>query len=488
MAVKRASVVQSLSIALIVFVMLTFVLAVTTYLFFKEKFDAVEAVRNAETKMAEATTAEAKAREELTALQQVVGIAGAEAATGSDLQSKLNEEFGDIEEEKRHFTGVVAALKESLAKVSDDLKKAEADKLEAEKSKQEALEAAAKQRTELENQVKAKEAAAVELKQQFDEDRAKHEELSKRLAEKQKEALARSERLDLLVAEIAKGESLLPPARQPRFKAGEAEGRVGLLFDELRDREKQIAQQNTLLSELRVADKSLQETVLAATPKDDRIDGFDGRILSVNEADRSVLIDVGSTQGLRPGLVLKVYEPGDERPQAAASKAVVEVVAVESGALARARIRQASIRDPILEGDRVATSLWKPRTTFEAVIVGFVQMDGDETSDQDRLQELIERVGGRVEQMVSSSTTMIVDAGPPRTIGAGTERATGWRPADETRRDRQLKEARRLGIRIVGLDAFLEMLGLDRDSLDSNRLIRVGEPTASPARSDGVAY
>ena len=46
MAASRATVVQSLSIALIVFVMLTFVLAVTTYLFFRQKFDA-EAVAQA---------------------------------------------------------------------------------------------------------------------------------------------------------------------------------------------------------------------------------------------------------------------------------------------------------------------------------------------------------------------------------------------------------------------------------------------------------
>ena len=52
MAVRRATVIQSLSIALIVFVMLTFVLAVTTYLFFKQKFDAEDAARNAETRMA----------------------------------------------------------------------------------------------------------------------------------------------------------------------------------------------------------------------------------------------------------------------------------------------------------------------------------------------------------------------------------------------------------------------------------------------------
>jgi hypothetical protein len=483
MAVSRATVVQSLSIALIVFVMLTFVLAVTTYVFFGKAFDLEQKNNDLTDEIKQANNAKEVAEAQANAFKAAIGIAEGEEKTGDDLKSELGTRFGDVAEEKQHYEGVVAALQESLTKVSDDLKKAEQAAAEADKSKVQASEEAAKKQAELEEQVKAKEKVAEDLEKRFDADRAKHEELSKQLAQKQKEALERAERLDLLVAEIGKGEPLLPPARQARFKAQQAEGRIGLLFEELRDREKQILYQNEVLAALRVADKSLQETVLAATPKDDRIDGFDGRILSVNEADRSVLIDVGSTQGLRPGLVFRVYAPGDAQPQVSDDKAVVEVVAIESSALARARIRQESIRDPILRGDRLATSLWKPRTPFEAVIVGFAQLDADEKPDQDRLQELVERVGGRVEQLVSSSTTMLVDAGPPRTVGAGTERAAGWRPADDTRRDKQLKEARRLGIQIVGLDAFLEMLGIDRESLDSNRLIHAAGAADSPAAS-----
>lgn len=474
MAVSRATVVQSLSIALIVFVMLTFVLAVTTYLFFTQTIRLEDDAKVAREDMAKANAAQTAAEDERNALKAAIGLPEGE-------ESNLAERFGDVAEEKRHYEGVVAALQDSLTKVSDDLKKAQQEKAEADKAKEQAIEEKEKKLAELEAQKNAKEAAAEELKKQFDDDRAKHEELTKQLAEKQKDALARAERLDLLVAEIGKGEPLLPPARQARFKAQEAEGRIAILIEELRDREKQILKQNEVLAALRVADKSLQETVLAATPKDDRIDGFDGRILSVNEADRSVLIDVGSTQGLRTGLIFRVYPPGDDQPLVSDDKAVVEVVAIESGALARARIRRESVRDPILRGDRVATRLWKPRTPFEAVIVGFAQLDADDKPDQDLLQELVERVGGRVEQVVSSSTTMLVDAGPPRTVGAGTERASGWRPADDSRRDKQIKEARRLGIQIVGLDAFLDMLGLDRESLDSNRLIHAGGAANSPA-------
>jgi hypothetical protein len=346
---------------------------------------------------------------------------------------------------------------------------------------------AAKQVEQLEADKRKKEDEAAALEKGFDADRQKHEATMKELTAAQEKALEKLSRLDLLDAEIAKGEPLLSASRQARFKTQPPEGRVAVIFEELRDREKLITRQNQILGDLRVADRALQDTVLAATPQDDRIDGFDGRVLSINEIDRTVLLDVGSTRGLRPGLVMRVYEPGDARPQSGDYKAVVEVVAVESDALARARIRSDAVGDPILPGDRVATSLWSPDGTFEAVVVGFVQLDGDQKQDQDRLQQLVERIGGRVEPSVSSSTTMLIDAGTPQSPGGVLERAAGWRAADDARRDKQIKEARRLGLRVVGVDAFLTMMGLDRAVLDSNRLPQTGDQRP-PATAGNLAY
>ena len=45
-----------------------------------------------------------------------------------------------------------------------------------------------------------------------------------------------------------------------------------------------------------------------------------------------------------------------------------------------------------------------------------------------------------------------------------------------------LKEAKRLGIRVVGVDTFLDMMGLDRSSFDTNRLRPAGR-TPQPAGS-----
>ncbi|MFM8379079.1 MAG: BRCT domain-containing protein [Planctomycetia bacterium] len=489
MAAPRATVVQSLSIALIVFVMLTFVLAVTTYLFFRQKFDAEAAAQAAATEMAQAKTALQTAEGEKNKLKEILGFSEDKAV--ADIETEVNELFEknheDFNKDSKSYRSFSEWLLESNDAKDKTINALTAKSAQFEKEKEDAIAAAAKQRADLEAQARKKEQEAADLKKDFDARWEEHASRSKSLTEEQQKALDRAGRLDLLDQEIAKGESLLSAPRQARFKTQPPEGRVAILFEELRDREKLIVRQNEILGDLRVADKKLQDTVLAATPADDRVDGLDGRILSINEVDRTVLVDVGSTRGLRPGLVMRVYEPGDARPQAGDFKAVVEVVAVESDALARARIRSDAVGDPILPGDRVATSLWSPDGTFEAVIVGFVQLDADQKADQDRLQELIEQIGGRVEPAVSTATTMVIDAGLPQSPGGVLERAAGWRAADESRRDKQTKEARRLGIRVVNVDGFLEMMGLDRSALDSNRLPRVGRGQA-PAVPGGVAY
>jgi len=472
-----------------VFVMLTFVLAVTTYLFFREKLNADVSKQEAEKKMVESNAALANSETEKNKLKQILGFE--EKQSVAEIETQVNELFEknheDFKEDSKSYSSFSRWLLESNEakdKATADQKK-KADELEEELKR--AREAAAKREKDLEARALKKEQEAADLQKDFDARWEEHASRSKSLTEGQQKALDQASRLKLLEEEIAKGDSLLAPSRLARFKTKPAEERVAILLEELRDQEKLIARQNDVLAELRVADKKLQDAVLAATPADDRVEGLDGRILSVNEVDRTVLIDVGSTRGLRPGLVMRVYDPGDPRPQVGDFKAVVEVVAVESSALARARIRSDAVGDPILPGDRVATSLWSPDGTFEAVIVGFVQLDADQKADQDRLQELIERIGGRAEPAVSTTTTMVIDAGLPQSPGGVLERAAGWRAADEARRDKQTKEARRLGIRVVGIDAFLEMMGLDRSALDSNRLPRLGSQQA-PVIPGGVAY
>jgi hypothetical protein len=81
---------------------------------------------------------------------------------------------------------------------------------------------------------------------------------------------------------------------------------------------------------------------------------------------------------------------------------------------------------------------------------------------------LVERAGARVVDAVTPLTAMIVDGGKPPPLG-GSDAEEKF--AEEARRQRRnLDTARQYGVRVVGVEALLDMLGLTRESITSNRL------------------
>ena len=170
----------------------------------------------------------------------------------------------------------------------------------------------------------------------------------------------------------------------------------------------------------------------------------------------------------------------------------MEVVAIESDSLVRCRVRQDSTRDPIIPGDVVATSLWSPGTPLEVVIVGIAQFGGDPEGDGKRLEQLVERVGGTVADTVSASTTMVVDAGVPQSKGIDAEGQVAsrkvWTAKQKERRVSQIKAAEQMGIKVTAIEPFLDMLGLQVESVRSNRLPVPLDRNAAPARTENVAF
>ena len=89
---------------------------------------------------------------------------------------------------------------------------------------------------------------------------------------------------------------------------------------------------------------------------------------------------------------------------------------------------------------------------------------------------------------VSPSTSMVIDAGNPKSIGGSGAAAPGWRPVDEKRRDTQIKSARQLGVRVVGVNGALEMLGVTRQQMETGSLPRRDESRLPPVRAGNLAY
>ena len=154
------------------------------------------------------------------------------------------------------------------------------------------------------------------------------------------------------------------------------------------------------------------------------------------------------------------------------------MVGREDARFVTARIRSESIGNPILVGDTVATPLWKPGIPLDVVVVGLVRLDNDDREDSDRLTKLIERIGGRVVENVNASVTMLIDAGKPVTTG---REGSGpvFRERDARRRGKALEEADRLGVRTMGLDAFLEWLGIDRQTANEGEALDIPESRRS---------
>jgi hypothetical protein len=105
------------------------------------------------------------------------------------------------------------------------------------------------------------------------------------------------------------------------------------------------------------------------------------------------------------------------------------------------------------------------------------------------LRAVVARAGGTLVDEASPQTSLVVDGGVPPKSVLETGPPGTWRPADEARRKRALEQARDYGIRVVGIDTLLEVLGLDRSVLST---AEIGGPEAAPTparpREAAVAY
>lgn len=474
----------TLSIALIVFVMLTFVLAVTTYLFFKQKFEAEQAAAKADDEARRVQTEFDTLARDFGRLRDVIGT---EKDTADTIEAEQNEwlstRFSAFQEESKSYRALVEWLEKKrldanveTANLVDKNTKLAADTERAIKQADDAR-AAAEQAREAAQAAQKKEA------EDFASRRSEHEKNMEGVVGEQKKALAQSQQTQAIIEELRKLGPLLSPDARRRYETQPADSseaepwpeRVRIVLKELTDREKAIRDLNGLLANLRMADgmqvaasvrpgDALQKAVAASLPLDDRIDGFDGRVVDVDERDRSVLLSFSSTAGMRPGLLLAVFDPAEPQPLVGSQKGMVQVTAVESGTLARGVIRADDIDRTILPGDGVATNLWRPGESPEIVIVGYVDLGSGPKQSRAALESLVERAGATVVDTVGPRTAAVVDAGPPQAGAAAVGSVGAWRPTDESQRRRALENAKGLGVRVVTIDALYDMLGIDREA------------------------
>ncbi len=477
MAKKKASAVQALTIALIIFVMCTFVLAVTTYVFYAQNEDAKVAKEAAEKAANEArqnlTTAEQSQKE---LLEARIGV------NEGDSIEAVDKDLAGLQEKAKKYGGeenATPTYRELIKTFDNALKSANSDNASLSAENRDLQDKLKSVQTNLKDIQSSHSETMDEKQKEIDViGKAREEAAAKFAAETQKltqdlnAANDKAARLADLEKQIHDEVGpYISPSRRDRFSAAEnAADQVAIVLEELTVRDKLINQQNQVLGAMRVADPTLQQYILAATPADDRIDGFDGRVVVVNELEKSILVRFPRTIGIRPGMLFFAYEPLEQMPLISAKKGILEIVSIESGTVARGRILNTSNYNPIVEGDAVATSLWSPLMPLEVVFVGHIQIDRDSETDDQELEDLIQKVGGDVSQTVSHSTSLLVDAGVPNQTGVAGE-TRGWDEAAKQRRIINLQQANKLGIKVVRIDGFLELFGLEENYFDADHLV-----------------
>ena len=474
MAVNRTTQL-AMTTALGIFVILSFALGIMSYIFASRQFDAEAERDEARQQAADAQMQLTTAKTEQEELRNIIGV-DAETPV-ADIDTRLTEQFASFPQKEKSYAKLVELLQDANRKTAEEKladEKAK-DATIATEQQDKAAAVAAKETAEAARQ-EAVETLAAE-KQKFDAQWTEHEKNQAALLDKQREAEDEARTLRNVKQEIARSLEYIAPGRRTGFDEKGPVEQLEVIRTELRLQAEAIINLNKLLTQLRVADPELQRTIAEYRSEDDRIQAIDGQIIDVDARTGSVLISCATTEGVRPGLMLYVFPPGDERPAFAARKATVKVSQVEGPSLLRATISRENARDPILSGDGVATSLWSAGVTPKIAIVGFSDLDRDGQSDRDRLVAMVKNAGGEIVDTVSPDTAFVVDLGLPPSQGDA--QPPEW-AADAKRQELAVKTARIMGVKIVGIGSLLDALGVDRSSFQPNRLPRSRQTTRVP--------
>jgi hypothetical protein len=372
---------QGIQIAVIVFAMLTILLAITTYIFFAQSQTASKDAEAKARQLAEEQTVNRKLLFREAAAKYALGLpeatlqdveqakanAGGDDPIASQILSMFNEDaalVGDQlgPDQAKSYRSIVGALVQALARknaalsdASEQIRRLQMEKdtvVAQEKARvEEALATAAKAASDL--QTEQANYAALRAKNEEDKGR-----LSAQVSEISEKLKAESDRLRQLEDKFVKDEK--------RYKD---------TIQSLQDRLRECEQEKGTLS-------------LFESP--------DGRIKLVNQRQRQVWIDVGRADGLLRQTTFAVYDHNENGIASAKRKGRIEVVSV-GDRLSEARILEDDPANPIIPGDLIATPAWSPGQRIHFALALKMDINKDGIDDFDLVKNVILMNGGVID-------------------------------------------------------------------------------------------
>ncbi len=417
---------QGLQIALIIFVMLTIILSVTTFLFYRNFKGAQLEAASAKDSATKAQTAERQAQDERNLMLRLVGFAETDNRTDYEPKAKAI-----IPKYNEFFKLNIADERQSLINLVDEMGKTIGNKHKELVAAQQEIETQKKARDNEKNQF----ASALQVLTQDKDKSVSEKEAAKAAFLAQVAALNQSK--DQAATLIAKKDQDLQQL------TGASAQQVKTLRDQLTKTQQVIDDKSRVIDEI--------TNPIPTVP--------DGKIAWVNQRDNIVYVNVGSADGLPRRTTFSVFDKDATDATTAVKKGSIEVLNIRAAHMAEARILESSNSDPIVPGDIIFTPLWSPGQTPHFAIAGRIDFENDGTNDREKLKNLITYNGGIVDSEVDDKGKVVGQITPKTQL-----LILGVAP-DEKQEElvkgfSQLKgEAKALGVPNMKLEAFLNQIG-----------------------------
>ncbi len=410
---------QGLQIALIIFVVLTIMLIVSTYMFFSKFQEEREKSKALTADNAKQMKAAADARDESDAVKVKIGAESKDTKESIDARAKKDfETYGKgIPEANQNYRYLVEQLGSELKNANTRIAEITAnetklnDKIKSDETDKE---------KEIEKYTQTVSATAEDLvksRKAFDDDRAKITSSAAKLKEK--------------------------------FD-GELKG-----FEDVK--KKSAAELAVVAEERGKLEQQLRKNSEEEERKRKSNETPDGKIVKVDQRNRTAWINRGTADGLRRQTSFSVIDAEDSNPLEARQKGKIEVVRLINEHMAEARIVEDDLSNPLMQGDPIFSPTWEPGRTEHFALAGRMDIDKDEKSDLDRVRELVLLNGGIIDEEIGD------DDSKTGQMTVNTKYLVlGDPPAQESKSKNYgdiQSEAQLLGVKTMKLDEFLNYLG-----------------------------
>ena len=449
---------QGLQIALIIFVVLTIILIVSTYLLFRSYGDAQDAMKALKTDNDNKAKQTAQANAESEQFKGMIGAATTDKVEGVQETTKkdLEKHGKGLPASEQNYRALVKALAAELANANTRI-----------------TEITAKEK-ELTDKVKADEAAK---SGEIAEYKSKLDTFSNDLNEERKKFAKSLAAIEASKRDLAKTSA---KTRQD--------------FDDLT---KKSSEQ---ISELTSKNAKLEQVLKFRNDEERRTakanEVADGKITWVNQRSRNVWINLGSGDGLRPLTSFSVFVDNSSTVAPAGDadagrgpanrKGIIQVTRLIDRHMAEARIVEDDLSNPLMPGDNVFNTTWERGKAEHFALAGNIDIDNDGRSDRQQVRDLIALNGGVIDEEVdedgkktgemSISTKYLVRGTAPKAVEGN--KLSAWTEIN--------KEAELLGVKAIRLKDFLDYMGYQEEDRTVN-LGRKANPSAfKPRFPNGV--